>query len=89
MAQFPTLGKAVLYSRVAATFGVGLDTITIREVHPSLASQRPPYAQIRSSTATSDPAANVTAKPKVIGKAKPTKRPKKASAATPSPTARR
>jgi hypothetical protein len=89
MAQFPTLGKAVLYSRVTATFGVGLDTITIREVHPSLASQRPPYAQIRSSTATPGPAANVTAKPKVIGKAKPTKRPKKASAATPSPTARR
>jgi Dolichyl-phosphate-mannose-protein mannosyltransferase len=35
---FPTLGKALLYSRVVASFGTGLDAVTIRRVDPSLAT---------------------------------------------------
>ncbi len=42
LSQFPTLGRALLYSRVAATFGSGLDSVTIRQVDPALADPKPP-----------------------------------------------
>jgi hypothetical protein len=34
--QFPTLGKALAHSRVVATFGTELDTVTIRRVDPAM-----------------------------------------------------
>jgi Dolichyl-phosphate-mannose-protein mannosyltransferase len=40
--MFPTLGKALLYSRVVASFGIGLDTITVRQVDPALATTTQP-----------------------------------------------
>jgi hypothetical protein len=42
LAQFPTLGKALRYSRTVATFGTGLDSVTIRAVDPALAEQTTP-----------------------------------------------
>jgi hypothetical protein len=45
LTQFPTLGKALLYSSAVASFGTGLDAVTIREVEPRLAqprAKRPP-----------------------------------------------
>lgn len=38
LSLFPTLGKALLYSRVVASFGTDLDAVTIRQVVPSLAA---------------------------------------------------
>ena len=42
LTQFPTLGKALQYSRTVASFGTGLDAITIRAVDPSLAVPKAP-----------------------------------------------
>jgi 4-amino-4-deoxy-L-arabinose transferase-like glycosyltransferase len=41
LTQFPTLGKALAYSRTVATFGRQLDTVTIRAVDPALATTKP------------------------------------------------
>jgi 4-amino-4-deoxy-L-arabinose transferase-like glycosyltransferase len=38
LAQFPTLGLGLKYSSVVASFGAGLDAVTIRAVDPSLAT---------------------------------------------------
>ena len=36
LAQFPTLGKALAHARTVATFGIGLDAVTIRQVDPAM-----------------------------------------------------
>ena len=42
LSQFPTLGKALEYSRTVASFGTGLDAITIRAVDPDMAIPKVP-----------------------------------------------
>jgi hypothetical protein len=64
MAQFPTLGKALSYSRTVATFGTGLDAITIRQVDPGLAAK--PASPAKAPVGTAAPAevpAPTTTKP--------------------------
>jgi len=39
--QFPTLGKALAHARIVATFGVGLDAVTIRQVDPAMTIPAP------------------------------------------------
>jgi hypothetical protein len=36
LTQYPTLGKALAHSRTVATFGVGLDAVTVRRVDPAM-----------------------------------------------------
>jgi hypothetical protein len=50
LSQFPTLGKALQYSRTVASFGTGLDAITIRAVDPSLAVPKAPPKPAPKST---------------------------------------
>jgi 4-amino-4-deoxy-L-arabinose transferase-like glycosyltransferase len=58
LTAYPTLGKALRYSRVVASFGNGLDSITIRAVDPALAvpPARPKPAPVKPGPAGSQPA---------------------------------
>jgi hypothetical protein len=52
---FPTLGRALLYSRVVAAFGTGLDSVTVRQVDPTLATKTKP-----ATASSGTPPRNVT-----------------------------
>ena len=74
---FPTLGKALQHSRPVATFGTGLDTVTVRAVdpgtarRPSIPARRPPTPAGRPPTPAGRPPTPARRPPPLVGRPSP------------------